>query len=192
MEDLLGRLTVTDYAAIGLGFALLIAGRRLYWLALGGTGFFGGLWLAGLLLHGRGLPGVGSGLELGFAFLAGVVGAWLAVIAQRFAIGLAGFVLGGAGALWVASWLDSGAHQGPTPWLVLAAVVGAVLGIAFASALFEASLIAFSSLVGAFLVASFSRIGPPHETWLFLALLTVGVMTQSGRQRRQRRREESD
>ena len=60
----LGRMTATDLFAIGLGIALLAMGRRLYWLALGGVGFFAGLWLAGRFLH---LPS--SGLELGLGFL---------------------------------------------------------------------------------------------------------------------------
>ena len=184
-------MTATDLFALGVGVALLAFGRRLYWLALGGVGFFCGLWLAG-----RFLPQSSSGLELGLGFLAGVLGAALAIFAQKLAIGIAGFVLGGATALWLTHWLDPGGRLEPSLWLALAALVGALFGWAFASALFEAALIAFSSVVGAFLVASGSHLGPPYETWLFFILLLAGAVVQArkagsrARRRKKRRRSE--
>ncbi len=185
----LGRMTATDLLAIGLGIALLAMGRRLYWLALGGVGFFAGLWLAGRFLH---LPS--SGLELGLGFLLAVLCAGLAIAAQKLAIGVAGFLFGGASALWLASWIDPGARLQPTLWLALAAAAGAVLGYIFASGLFEAALIAFSSVVGAYLVSSRSHLGPPYETWMFLILLLAGAIVQARRagERERERKRKSD
>lgn len=185
MEQFLARFTATDLLAVGIGFALLAFGRRLYWLALGGTGFFAGLWLASHVFE------VGStGLELGLGFLLGVLGAVLAVVAQKIAIGIAGFVMGGLASLWIVSLFDPVILREPSPWLLLAGLIGAAVGIAFASTLFEAALIAFSSLVGAFLVASRSGIGPPQENWFFLLLLILGIMMQSRRGRRRHRHAE--
>jgi hypothetical protein len=179
MPEVLARLDTTDLLAIALGAALLVFGRRLYWLALGGAGFFAGLWIAGRIFERS-----SSWVELGLGFLLGVAGAALAVFVQKLAIGIAGFVLGGASALWIASRIDPAVLEQPSAWLLVAGIVGAVVGIGLASTLFEASLIAFSSLAGALLIASRSHLGSPRETWLFLALLAVGVLAQSRRRRR--------
>lgn len=192
MEQILvpiGRLTATDLSAIALGIALLAFGRRLYWLALGGVGFFAGLWLAARFLQ---LP---SGLELGLGFLAGILCAVLAIAVQKLAVSIAGFILGGASALGLAAWLDPAGRLEPNLWLAIAAVVGALLGAVFASALFEAALIAFSAVVGAFLVSSRSHLDPPYETWTFFILLLAGAVVQArraGARARRKRRSEDD
>ncbi len=179
MHQFLTHLTATDLLAIGVGVALLTAGRKLYWLALGAAGFFIGLGLAG---H---LPELGStGLELGLGFLIGVLGAYLAVAAQRLAVGLGGFLIGGALAWWTASWLAVALGWQPGPWLGAAAILGAILGTLAAAVLFEASLLALTSLCGALLIARASHAGTPHEGWLFLILLCLGVIVQSGVRRR--------
>jgi hypothetical protein len=182
MQEALAHLNLTDVLAICVGAALLIFGRRLYWLALGGAGFFTGLWLAGQVLERS-----SSWVDLGLGFLFGIAGALLAIFVQKLAIGIAGFILGAASALWLASLFDPTILEQPSPWLLAAGIAGAVVGIAMASTLFEASLIAFSSLAGALLIASRSHLGPPRESWLFLVLLAVGVLAQSYRRRRRRR-----
>jgi len=172
-----------DYLAIALGIALLIFGRKLYWLALGGLGFFGGLWLAHRFLD------LGStGLELGIAFLLGIVGAVVAVTAQKIAIAVGGFLIGG----WAVLWLAHPYYPELGGWLWLLAIVGAALGVVFAAILFEAALIVLSSLVGAGLISHASQLGRPRETWLFIILLGIGVMVQSSRRRKVRRREDDD
>ena len=178
MPQFFANYNATDLFAIAVGVALLIYGRRLYWLALGAVGFFGGIWLAGRL------PGLAtSGLGLGGSFLIGVLGAFLAVAAQRMAIGLGGFFIGGALAYWSAAWLSVPLGWQPGPWLWLAGLFGAIFGTLFAAVLFDASLLALTALFGALLVAKASHVGPPHESLLFLILLTAGVIVQSGRYR---------
>ncbi len=183
MQDLLSQWTATDAAAIAVGAALLVFGRRLYWLALGGAGFFAGLWLAGQIFERT-----SSWVDLGLGFLVGIAGAVLAIFVQKLAVGIAGFALGGASALWIASLFDPTILERPTIWLLVAGIVGAVVGIALASTLFEATLIAFTSLTGALMIAARSHLGPPRESWLFLILLAIGVLIQS-RRRRPRRKE---
>lgn len=175
MERILSLFTATDLLAIVLGVALLTFGRRLYWLALGGIGFFLGLWLGSFLV-----PGSNGGFELGLAFLIGILGAWLAVLAQKLAVAVGGFALGGFMGFWLASEVLAPTLRFDSQlWIWLLAALAAVLGITFASVLFEASLIFVSSFVGALLVASRSHLGSPQETWFFLLLLCLGVMTQS-------------
>lgn len=183
MEQIFAGYNGTHLLAIGIGIALLIAGRKLYWLALGGIGFFLGLWLADQLLDMR-----ATGLELGVGFLIGILGAFLVSAAQRVAIGLGGFFVGGALAYWVAVWLAVPLGWQAGPWLWLFSGLGAVFGTMTAAVLFDASLVALTSLLGALLLARASQIGQPHESWLFLILLMVGMVAQSGSQGRRGRR----
>ncbi len=181
MEQILADYTTTDLLAFAAGAALLIFGRRLYWLALGAVGFFLGLWLAGRILD------LGStGLELGVSFLIGILGAFLTVVAQRMAIALGGFFIGGALAYWSAAWLAVPMQWQPGHWLWVGAIFGAIFGTMLAAVLFETSLLALTSLAGALLIAKASHVGPPHESALFLILLCAGVVAQSGRRRARR------
>ncbi len=182
MNQIFAGYTATHLLAFAVGIALLIAGRKLYWLALGGVGFFLGLWLADQVLDLR-----SSGLELGLGFLLGVLGAFLAAAAQRLAIGLGGFFIGGWLAYSVAAWGVATLQWPSGPWIWFAAGLGALFGTLVGSFLFEASLVALSALVGALLIAQTSHIGQPHESWLFLILLAVGMVAQSGRSRRARK-----
>ncbi len=180
MPQFLASYTATDLFVIALGLALLAGGRKLYWLALGAIGFFGAIWFA------RHLPDLGApSLGLGIGFLIGVLGAGLAILAQRMAIGLGGFVIGGAVVYWSAAWLTVPTGWHPGPWMWAIAIGGAMLGTLFAAVMFEAALLALTSLCGALMVAKASHLGPPHESWLFLILLCAGVITQSGRERQQ-------
>ncbi len=185
LESLFSQITATDAFALAVGVALLAFGRKLYWLALGAVGFFGGIWIAGQI------PELEStALGLGASFLLGVAGACLAVFAQRMAIGLGGFFIGGALAYWTAAWLAVPLSWQPGPWLWLAAIAGAVLGTLVAALLFETSLVLLTSMFGALLVAKSCHVGRPYESWLFLILFFVGVIAQSGRGRRRRERED--
>lgn len=180
-EHLLAQLTTSDLVALGIGAVLLLAGRKLFWLALGGIGF-----LFGLAVSAEVLNLSSPILELGLALFCGLSCAFLAVFAQKIAVALAGLVLGGLGALWLASLFEPGAFAGePSPWLLAVAVVGGVLGVFVAPSLFEASLAAFTSLVGAFLIVSRAHVGSPHESWIFVGLALVGFLVQSigGRER---------
>lgn len=175
MEQIFSGYTGTHVLALAIGVALLVAGRKLYWLALGGVGFFAGLWLADRYLDIR-----AAGLELGLAFLVAILGAWAVSAAQRLAIALGGFFLGGAIAYWIGAWLTVPLDWNAGPWLWAVGFLGAVFGTFFAAVLFDASLIALTSFLGAILLSQASRLGPPHEGWLFLVLLLVGMVAQSG------------
>ena len=179
-EQLFSTLTSSDFVAFGIGIVLLVAGRKLFWLALGGVGFLAGLFVASNILNLS-----SAVVELGVALFAGVVCAFLAVVAQKIAVALAGFVLGGAGAVSIASFFEPSALSEGTPWVLLAALVGAILGTIVAPSLFEASLAAFTSLVGAMLVVSRLALGSPHETWVFIGLTLFGIILQT-RGRRER------
>lgn len=184
MDDLFASYTATHLFAIVLGAALLVRGRKLYWLALGGVGFFLGLWLAGRFLDLR-----STGLELGIGFLLGILGAYLTTAAQRLAVALGGFAVGGALTYWAAVWLARSLEWQSGPWWLVVTLLGAIVGSVFAAALFEASLVALTALLGALLIAKASLLGPPHDSWLFLVLLCIGMLAQSGEKKERRRRD---
>ncbi len=79
------------------GTALLIAGRRLFWLFVGLLGFVSGIHIATHFF-----PGQPEWMVLAIALTAGVLGALIALFLQWLAIGLAGF---SAGAYIIASLL---------------------------------------------------------------------------------------
>ncbi len=135
--------TATPIAALLAGVALLLFGRRLFWLFVAVIGFMAGWYLAmGSERH----PGTGAGLVI--ALVAGLIGLVLALVVQKVAVALAGFFVGAylvAGAL---GWHLPPLRPGQQLVLLLAGVVAAVLALA----LFDLALILYSAVAGAGLV----------------------------------------
>ena len=73
-----------------LGIALLIMGRRLFWLFLGGVGFVFGFDFAERMIHGQ-----SHSIILMIALFSGALGAMVAIFLQKFAVVGGGFVAGG-------------------------------------------------------------------------------------------------
>ena len=153
-----------------VGLLLLILGRRLFWLALGTAGF-----LTGFLLVTRYLPSGSEALRWALAVLGGLAGALLAVFVQRLAVGVAGFLLGGYGALLLAQAL----HFDPGSWWILVYLVGGLIAALVAAMLFEGALIALSAILGAAMLIRAWPLPPPVQLWLFLVLVLVGIAVQS-------------
>ncbi len=165
-----------EWAGAGLGVLLIFFGRKLYWLALGGIGLALGLFFARQVFH---LDSRGE--ELLIALLLGLVGAVLAVQAQKIAIAIGGFLLGGGAVLWLAERLGWAQDMK----LVLFVFIGAVLGYLLAQGLFELALVLITAAVGAALVVNASHLGIREQPWLFFPLVAVGALWQgSGRRRR--------
>jgi hypothetical protein len=159
-------------ALLLLGVALLVAGRRLFWLGVGALGF-----LAGLAAAERLAPELPAGTTLLVALAAGVVGLVLAVVVQKVAVGLAGFLLGVIVLVRVLPvvGLDLGRWQ----WLLLAA--GGLLAAFAALAIFEVALTVLTAGVGAALVAEALPLSGALAPLLLLVLWGVGVAVQLGR-----------
>lgn len=160
----------TDSLAVVLqvlaGAAILLAGRRLFWLFVAIVGF-----LASFDVVPRLLPEGPQWLVLVVALVAGVVGALLAMALQYVAAGLVGFVGGAYGSVPLLVLL--GGHG--AGWIPLAGgVVGAVLMVL----LFDWALIVLSALVGARAVLlPFSSGAWGWLAWL--ALAAVGIAVQA-------------
>jgi len=165
--------------ALLFGAALLLAGRRIFWLVVGVFGFLFAYDMAQRYLGAR-----TEGLELIIALLAGVAGVFLAIFLQKVAIGLAGFLLGG----YVALGALGGANGTVTgPHLVIVLIAGVVCAI-LALWLFETALILLSSLAGAALIVEALDLEPAATLLAFALLVVVGVAIQAGIGPRRRRR----
>jgi hypothetical protein len=155
-----------------LGGALLIAGRKLFWLFVGAAGFIAGLQLATQFWRGPEILAIVIGLVVGVIF------AVLAIFLQGVAIGVAGFLAGGY-ILTVLAGM-TGLNQGAFSWIVY--LIGGIIGVLLVIFLFDWAIITLSSLAGASLITQALGIGGV----LFLVLVIVGVVIQGSMLQRER------
>jgi len=160
-----------------LGGALLIAGRKLFWLFVGAAGFITGIQLATRFWQGSGLVAIIVGLVIGVIF------ALLAVFLQAIVIGIAGFLTGGY-VLTVLAGMIGLDVTGVTSWIIY--ILGGVIGVILVSFLFDWALITLSSLAGASLIIqSFFPQGATSGV-IFIILFLAGVLIQGFILRRER------
>ncbi len=155
---------------LAIGAALIILGRKLFWLFVAAVGFAAGWAVASDLLHVQ--P---EWLALVLALAAGALGALLAQFVQKLAIGLAGFLAGAFLAVSLATLLNLQA----TPFAWLALVIGGVLGAVLLGVAFEWTLIGLSSLAGAMLVAGALDLTSTMHLLVLGGLFVLGVIIQS-------------
>jgi hypothetical protein len=113
----------------------------------------------------------------------GVIGAFLAILLQKVAIAIAGFVAGGriAWALAATFFVDYAHYRG------LTFVIGGIVGALLLLALFDWVLILLSSIEGAHLIGNGITLPEKGAMILFIALAVIGVIVQSSMLRRSRR-----
>lgn len=159
-----------------LGIALLIAGRKLFWLFVGAAGFLAGMQLAPQFWRGPEITVLLIGL------LIGVVFAVLAIFLEGVAIGVAGFLAGGYVLTALVSMI--GLNPGGFSWIVY--VIGGIIGVLFVIFLFDWALITLSSLAGASLVTQALPTSGGPSGVLYLALVIIGVVIQGMIMQRER------
>jgi hypothetical protein len=158
-----------------VGAALLVFGRKAFWLFVAGVGFVSGLNLARQTFQFE------SGwIVLGIAIAVGLLGALLALVFQSLGVGLAGFVSGGYVALTLldaTSWGQRLLAGAPSrSWIVF--IAGGVLGALLMGVLFDWALIVLSSVLGAMMIAQAIPIQRAGQGVLFVVLVAVGVVVQ--------------
>lgn len=151
-----------------LGAALLVAGRKLFWLFIGTLGFITGIQVTAAIWQGP------DWLLLVIGLIVGVIFAALATFVQALAIGAAGFLSGGYVALMLVGML--GMEVGTFPWVVY--IIGGLLGIALVSFLFDWAIITLSSFAGASLVTQAAAPQSGNAPLIFLVLVILGVIVQ--------------
>lgn len=159
-----------------LGAALLIAGRKLFWLFVGAAGFVAGLQLATQFWQGPEILAIIIGLVVGVIF------AVLAIFLQGVAIGVAGFLAGGYILTVLAGML--GLNQGAFSWIVY--LIGGIIGVLLVIFLFDWALITLSSLAGASLITQSLLLPSEIGGIIFLALVIIGVVIQGSTMQRER------
>jgi hypothetical protein len=154
-----------------LGFALLFAGRRLFWLFVGAVGFVVGFALATQFLQSQ-----SDLLKLAIALGVGFLCAVLAGFLQHLAIAVAGFVAGGYGLIVLLDML--GLKLGFPTWAPF--LLGGIIGTILIAVLFEWALIILSSLIGAELVLQAIPLEQAIAVLVFAVLFFIGVAVQAG------------
>ncbi|RPI96782.1 MAG: hypothetical protein EHM40_00540 [Chloroflexi bacterium] len=160
-----------------LGGALLVAGRKLFWLFVGAAGFVTGIQLATRFWEGSDVLAIVVGLVIGVIF------ALLAIFLQALAIGIAGFLAGGY-ILTVLAAMVGIDVTGAVTWIVY--IAGGVLGVILVSFLFDWALITLSSLAGAALIVQAFFPEGTAGGLLFFILFLAGVIIQGLIFRRQK------
>lgn len=161
-----------------VGVAILLFGRKLFWLFVAALGFAIGLEIAAYFMKEP--P---QWMMLLVALGCGVIGALLAILLQKLAIALAGFIAGGriAWALAAAFFVEHAHYRGIT------FVIGGILGALLLLALFDWVLILLSSVEGAHLIGNGIPLPEKGAMILFIALAVIGVIVQGSMLRRSRR-----
>ncbi|RPI22892.1 MAG: TMEM198/TM7SF3 family protein [Chloroflexota bacterium] len=158
-----------------VGILLLLLGRRLFWLFVGALGFITGLNLATQFLQGQ--P---QWVIIVVALVAGLLGAVIAIVFQRVAVAIAGFLAGGNFVWYALSILQ--VDLGDLSWL--AYIVGGIIGAVLLFVLFDWALIILSSLTGAGLIAQAVPADDTARVVLFAVLTIIGIIVQAGLARR--------
>jgi len=149
-----------------LGVGLLVAGRKLFWLFVAGAGFFTGVELTTRFFHGAEVLSMIVGIVVGILF------AILAMALKSVAISVAGFLLGGAAFLSLAT--SFGIERGE--WIIY--IAGGVIGVILLSMLFDWALIGISSFAGASMLVQTLALGRPAAGLAFIVFLIAGIAIQ--------------
>jgi len=161
---------LTPLAQILAGVALLLFGRRLFWVFVGVIGFIAGMRFGAEIVKGQ--P---EAVILLIALGMGLLAALLAVVLQRVAVALAGGLAGGMLAMRIVAML--GPTSEPARWIFF--IVGAVLAAILVLAVFDWALIVISALSGANLVSEALPIDQTAQLIVIAILFVIGVLVQA-------------
>ncbi len=174
------------WLSFAVGGLLIVAGRRLVWLAVAAAGFVLGAWASTVIA-----PQVEEAQWI-VALVMGVAGAILAVILQRLAIAVAG---AGLGALIALRWADSLAQvlgiDNQHLAVFVAMAIGGVIGLLLASKVFALAATLVTAAIGGVLVATQLPLHPAPQLAVAAALLLVGLVLQLGSRKKPHREEPS-
>lgn len=159
-----------DGMGVITGLVVLLAGRPLFWLFVGIMGFVVAFDLASLYLTGQ--PQL---VILVIALVAGLLGILLALLLQRVAFGVAGFMAGGYLVAMTGMTLGGAGGSGFDLAVLIGGIIGAIAGLLLA----DWALIILSSLIGAGMVVEALGIGQTTGLLVFAGLSLVGIVVQS-------------
>ena len=168
-EDLQKIVSHTPVPAVVIGIALLAFGRKLFWLFVAATGFMIGTELATAFFPQQQGMALISGIVLGIAC------GLLAILVQKIAVSVGGFLAGG---FFLLTLLRAWALL-PPDYSWVAFLVGGLIGAILMAFVFDWALIIFSSIGGAHLIVHSLQLTQTMSSALFVVLLFVGCVFQA-------------
>jgi hypothetical protein len=160
-----------NWLYLAAGILLLFFGRKSLWMFVAIVGFLAGLKYAPQLL-----PDQSQSVILTVSLIAGLLGALLAVLLQKFAVGLTGMVAGGYVVYYFLQM--NGTVIGQSQWLLILA--GALIGAVLAGSLFGWAMILITSITGAVLIDQGLNIGTSYSYFVIIGLALLGIIVQTG------------
>lgn len=161
-----------------VGALALLFGRRLFWLFVAAVGFWIGFRFTPQILNHP--P---EWLTLTVSIGLGILGAVLALIVQKIAIAIAGFLVGGQ----IATSLFATFVVTRAPSTTITFVIGGIIGALLLLMLFDWALIVFSAIAGADLITSSLQVPAKGAAVIFIALAIFGIFVQAAMFSRRRR-----
>lgn len=152
------------------GVLLLFLGRKMFWLLVAVAGFLIGATLAPDLL-----PNQPESVIIIISLITGMLGALLAALLQKLAVGMAGFAAGGYIVYYLLEFVT--VQLGDYQWMAILA--GAIVGALLAGSMFDWALILLTSASGATLVSRGLHLAMPFSAVILVALFIFGVIVQS-------------
>jgi hypothetical protein len=152
-----------------VGAAVLLFGRRLFWLFVAAVGFF-----AGMAIGRQLMPNAAPEVVMGIGIGVGLIGALVSLLLQKLVLTIAGFLAGG----YVLHALANSRGYAEYGWIAF--LIGGVLGMVLFFALFKWALILLSTLIGATAIVQSLPLQPVPSAITFLVLCVVGIAVQSG------------
>ncbi len=152
------------------GVLLLFAGRRFFWVSVACIGFI----MAYRYTVEVGVPGP-AWITWALPLAIGLIGALVAVVYQKLAVVLIGFMIGGLVATDLFPLV--GNHGEPLSWLILLA--GGIIGAVAMLFVFDWALIMLSSLAGAFVIITSMGLDKTGGNMAFVILAVLGMIVQT-------------
>ena len=155
-----------------IGAVLLLIGRNFFWLFVGCIGFAVGLQYAPLLWDVK-----SPAVLIVLSAITGIIGAVLAVVFQKIAVGLAGFA--GGAYITINLLKFTGLEWDNLFWVPY--ILGGIVGAIILFMVFDWALIFVSSFAGAMLIVQTLDLNPHTNVWLLCVFFVLGVVFQTVR-----------
>ena len=165
-----------------VGLALLLFGRRLYWLLFATVGFL----MASLVTHVFLPPTQDAPWWLVVPILVGLLGAFISVFVHKTALRFFGALAGA----YIGYQLLQPYVTEPWPWLGLG--VGLVIGFLMVMMVFNGALILLSSLLGAMVLLEPMSASPEVRLAVTGGLVVVGCVVQTRSRPKETNKKEED
>jgi len=154
-----------------VGLTLLLFGRKLFWLLVAFSGFMVGFQFSEMII-----PYSPQWIQVTVALGVGIMGALMAILLQRMAFVLAGFLAGLYMVLMATQWM--GTNDFSFVFYILGGVVGAVAGYIF----IDWAIIVLSAIIGASVIVNalmvVLRLPPAISIVSFMVLSVIGAVFQ--------------